>query len=84
MTNTLYYGDNLDVLRRHVADESVDLVYLDPPFKSDQNYNVLFQEQDGSRSAAQIHAFEDTWQWDQAAAAAFEEGSQKKPKSGHH
>ena len=71
--NTLYYGDNLDVLRRHVADESVDLVYLDPPFKSDQNYNVLFQEQDGSRSASQIRAFEDTWHWDQAAAAAFEE-----------
>ena len=44
--NTLYYGDNLDVLRRHVADESVDLVYLDPPFKSDQDYNVLFAEQD--------------------------------------
>ena len=72
MKNTLYYGDNLDVLRRHVADESVDLVYLDPPFKSDQNYNVLFQEQNGSRSAAQIRAFEDTWQWDQSAAAAFE------------
>ena len=71
--NTLYYGDNLDVLRRHVQDESVNLVYLDPPFKSDQNYNVLFQEQDGSRSAAQIRAFEDTWQWDQSAAAAFEE-----------
>ena len=84
MANTLYYGDNLDVLRRHVGDESVDLVYLDPPFKSDQNYNVLFQEQDGSRSAAHIHAFEDTWQRDQAAAAAFEEGSRKKPKSGHH
>jgi site-specific DNA-methyltransferase (adenine-specific) len=44
--NTLYYGDNLDVLRRYVADESVDLVYLDPPFNSDQNYNVLFAEQD--------------------------------------
>ena len=73
MKNTLFYGDNLDVLRRHVADASVDLVYLDPPFKSDQNYNVLFQEQDGSRSAAQIRAFKDTWQWDQAAAAAFEE-----------
>ena len=71
--NTLYYGDNLDVLRRHIAHESVDLVYLDPPFKSDQNYNVLFQEQDGSRSASQIRAFKDTWQWDQAAAAAFEE-----------
>ena len=73
MKNTLYYGDNLDVLRRHIADESVDLIYLDPPFKSDQNYNVLFQEQDGSRSASQIRAFEDTWQWDQAAAAAFQE-----------
>lgn len=69
--NTLYYGDNLDILRRYVADESIDLVYLDPPFKSDQNYNVLFAEQDGSRSAAQIRAFGDTWQWDQAAAAAY-------------
>ena len=72
MENTLYYGDNLDVLRRHVQDESIDLVYLDPPFNSNQNYNVLFQEQDGTRSAAQIRVFEDTWQWDQAAAAAYE------------
>ncbi len=71
--NFLYYGDNLDILRRYIADESVDLVYLDPPFKSDQNYNVLFQEQNGSRSAAQIHAFEDTWHWDQAAAKAYQE-----------
>ncbi|HEY1602481.1 MAG TPA: DNA methyltransferase [Pirellulales bacterium] len=71
--NHLYYGDNLDVLRRYVDDESVDLVYLDPPFKSDQNYNVLFAEQDGSRSAAQIQVFEDTWKWDQGAAAAYQE-----------
>jgi site-specific DNA-methyltransferase (adenine-specific) len=71
--NFLYYGDNLDILRRYIADESVDLVYLDPPFNSDQNYNVLFQEQNGSRSAAQIHAFEDTWHWDQAAAKAYQE-----------
>lgn len=71
--NTLYYGDNLDVLRRYLKDESVDLVYLDPPFKSNQDYNVLFAEQDGSRSASQIKAFEDTWQWDQGAAAAYEE-----------
>ena len=71
--NTLYYGDNLDVLRRHVVSESVDLIYLDPPFKSNQDFNVLFKEQDGSRSAAQIKAFKDTWRWDQAAAAAFEE-----------
>jgi len=66
--NTLYYGDNLDVLRHHVRDESVDLVYLDPPFNSNASYNVLFAAQDGTRSAAQIKAFEDTWRWDQAAA----------------
>src|SRR2546426_24031 len=71
--NTLYYGDNLDVLRRYVADESVDLIYLDPPFKSNQDYNVLFAEQDGSRAASQIKAFEDTWHWDMAAAAAYQE-----------
>ena len=78
--NTLYYGDNLDVLRRHVADETVDLVYLDPPFKSDQDYNVLFAEQDGSRSHAQIKAFQDTWRWDQAASAAYEEMVEKGPE----
>ena len=66
--NLLYYGVNLDVLRRHVKDESVDLVCLDPPFKSNQGYNVLFAEQNGTRSAAQIKAFEDTWHWDQGAA----------------
>jgi len=73
ITNTLYYGDNLDILRRYVQDESVDLIYLDPPFKSNQDYNVLFAEQNGSRSAAQIKAFEDTWRWDQAAALSFQE-----------
>ena len=71
--NTLYYGDNLDVLRLHVDDESVDLVYLDPPFKSEQDYNVLFAEQNGSRAAAQIKAFEDTWRWDQDSARAYQE-----------
>ncbi len=71
--NTLYYGDNLDILRRYVKDETVDLIYLDPPFKSNQDYNVLFAEQDGSRAAAQIMAFEDTWRWDEAAARAYHE-----------
>jgi site-specific DNA-methyltransferase (adenine-specific) len=71
--NRLYYGDNLDVLRRHVRDESVDLIYLDPPFKSNQDYNVLFAEQDGTRAAAQIQAFEDTWSWDQEAARSYQE-----------
>lgn len=71
--NTLYYGDNLDVLRRHIKDESVDLIYLDPPFKSNQDYNVLFAEQNGSKSKAQIKAFEDTWRWDQSASEAYQE-----------
>jgi len=71
--NILYFGDNLKILREHIADESVDLIYLDPPFKSDQDYNVLFAEQDGSRAAAQIRAFEDTWRWDQVAAQSYQE-----------
>ena len=71
--NTLYYGDNLDILRRYIADESVDLIYLDPPFNSNATYNVLFAEQNGSRAASQIKAFEDTWQWDQAAAESYQE-----------
>ena len=71
--SVLYYGDNLDVLRRYVPDESVDLVYLDPPFNSAQDYNVLFQERDGARAAAQIKAFGDTWTWDQEASSQFYE-----------
>lgn len=71
--NRLFYGDNLDVLRRHIPDESVDLVYLDPPFNSNANYNVLFAEKNGKQAAAQIQAFEDTWRWDEGAARAFEE-----------
>jgi site-specific DNA-methyltransferase (adenine-specific) len=71
--NTLYYGDNLDVLRRHVQDETVDLIYLDPPFNSKATYNVLFGEQNGAQAAAQIKAFEDTWRWDQAASQAYQE-----------
>lgn len=71
--NALYYGDNLDMMRRYVADESVDLVYLDPPFNSARDYNVPFEAKDGHDSTAQIAAFEDTWRWDQAAAAQFDE-----------
>ena len=70
--NKLYYGDNLDVLRRYVREESVDLVYLDPPFNSRQDYNVLFAEKDGSRSSSQIHAFEDTWEWNLDSQRAYE------------
>lgn len=71
--NYLFYGDNLDVLRRYLKDGTVDLVYLDPPFNSNQDYNVLFREQDGHRASAQIRAFEDTWRWDEAAAAEYRE-----------
>ena len=70
--NQLYYGDNLEVLKMYVKDESVDLVYLDPPFNSRQDYNVLFAEKDGSQSSSQIHAFEDTWEWNIDAQRAYE------------
>ena len=71
--NLLYYGDNLRVLQDHFRDESVDLIYLDPPFKSGKDYNILFEERDGSKPAAQIKAFEDTWRWDEAAWRGYEE-----------
>lgn len=67
MTNTLYFGDNLHVLRDRIADESVDLVYLDPPSNSNANYNILFRSPDGSSSESQIEAFEDTWHWSESA-----------------
>src|SRR5213595_3770024 len=69
---TLYYGDNLDILRRYLKDETVDLVYLDPPFNSAQNYNAFFQEKDGRAAASQIQAFEDTWSWNQESQHAYE------------
>lgn len=61
--NQLYYGDNLDILRRHIQDESVDLIYLDPPFNSNRSYNILFRHKSGDESQAQIEAFDDTWTW---------------------
>ncbi len=71
--NKLYFGDNLDILREHVASESVDLIYLDPPFNSNATYNVLFQEKSGEKSAAQITAFEDTWHWGMESEYAYQE-----------
>ncbi|HEX4208509.1 MAG TPA: DNA methyltransferase [Ktedonobacteraceae bacterium] len=69
--NTLYNGDNLEILREHVLDESVDLIYLDPPFNSSRNYNVLFKNEGGKESEAQIVAFEDTWYWNQNAEDTY-------------
>jgi len=61
--NTLFYGDNLEIIRQYLADESIDLIYLDPPFNSNRNYNVLYKEESGTESTSQIKAFEDTWHW---------------------
>jgi site-specific DNA-methyltransferase (adenine-specific) len=72
-SNTLFYGDNLDILREYVPDEVIDLVYLDPPFNSSRNYNVLFKDESGKDSEAQIAAFEDTWHWNPAVEHAYAE-----------
>lgn len=71
--NTLYFGDNLEVLRRHVATESVDLIYLDPPFNSNRSYNVLFEHKDGTSAAGQVKAFDDSWTWSIESARVYEE-----------
>ena len=73
MNNRLYYGDNLDILRsrEYFPDECVDLIYLDPPFNSNRNYNVLFKSEAGLDSEAQITAFEDTWHWGETAEDTY-------------
>ena len=71
--NHLYFGDNLNILRQHIADESVDLIYLDPPFNSNATYNVLFRERSGEESAAQITAFDDTWRWSMESELAYQD-----------
>ena len=81
MTNKLYFGDNLDILRQHVADESVDLIYLDPPFNSNATYNVLFREKSGEQSAAQITAFDDTWHWGLESESAYHDVVMDGPKA---
>ena len=72
--NKLYYSDNLQVLGEDIADASVDLIYLDPPFNnSRQDYNVLFAEKDGSRYASQITAFKDALEWNLEAERSYQE-----------
>jgi site-specific DNA-methyltransferase (adenine-specific) len=80
MTNRLYYGDNLDVLRDHIADESIDLIYLDPPFNSNASYNILFKSPAGAGADASIEAFDDTWAWGPTASSALMDITQ----SGNH
>ena len=78
--NKLYFGDNLGILREQVKDESIDLVYLDPPFNSNTTYNVLFAEKSGEQSAAQITAFDDTWHWGMESEIAYRELVTDGPK----
>ncbi len=80
--NQLHYGDNLDVLKNEIQDESIDLIYLDPPFNSKATYNVLFKDKTDDKSSAQIEAFGDTWHWDKATPRIFREliMNQRYPK----
>ena len=73
MTNHLYFGDNLDILREHIGEASVDLIYLDPPFNSARDYNILFASPRGDRSEAQIVAFKDSRQWGMQAEREYDE-----------
>jgi site-specific DNA-methyltransferase (adenine-specific) len=76
--NKLYFGDNLDILREHIASETVDLIYLDPPFNSKRDYSVLFKTPKGHESDAQITAFEDSWHWGEQAEREFSELEQSQ------
>ena len=77
-TNVLYYGDNLDILRRHLPYAAVDLVELDPPFNSNRDYNVIFRDESGNATDAQLLAFEDTWHWGPSAEATLTAGQAER------
>jgi len=77
--NTLYYGDNLNILREYIKDESIDLIYLDPPFNSNRSYNVLFRDESGASSDAQIAAFDDSWHWGGTAERTYQDLVQNAP-----
>lgn len=78
-TNVLYYGENLEILRKHIRDNAIDLIYLDPPFNSKKDYNILFKETSTQWSPAQVKAFEDTWHWDNQAESTYQEIVTKSP-----
>jgi site-specific DNA-methyltransferase (adenine-specific) len=77
--NTLFYGDNLVILRDYVPDESIDLIYLDPPFNSNRSYNVLFKDESGLGSEAQLSAFDDTWHWGKTAEREYHDLIESAP-----
>ena len=72
MANRLYYGDNLDILRRKLRDETVDLCYIDPPFNSKRNYFQIYNNV-GKDDQAQAQAFMDTWTWNEFALSGYQE-----------
>lgn len=72
-TNVLYYGDNLEILRKYISDNSIDLIYLDPPFSSNRDYNILYKERSGKWSEAQVKAFSDTWHWGDVTEDTFQD-----------
>jgi len=78
-TNVLYFGDNLEILRKYIPNNSIDLIYLDPPFSSKKDYNIIFKEATGKRSEAQIKAFSDTWTWDKVAERTYYDIVQAAP-----
>ncbi len=78
-TNVLYFGDNLEILRKYIPDNSIDLIYLDPPFSSKKDYNIIFKEATGERSEAQIKVFSDTWTWDKIAERTYYDIVQTAP-----
>ncbi len=81
-TNVLYYGDNLDILRRYLPDATVDPVYLDPPFNSNRDYNVIFRDESGTATDAQLLAFEDTWHAESIGRGDLRLPDQHRPPRG--
>ena len=73
MNNTIYYGDNLPIIKKYIKDESIDLIYLDPPFNSKKQYNMIYKEPSGKISEAQSLAFDDTWKWNEETQRTYEE-----------
>ncbi|HHS51011.1 MAG TPA: site-specific DNA-methyltransferase, partial [candidate division Zixibacteria bacterium] len=73
LMNTLYYGDNLDIMREFIGDETVDLIYLDPPFNSNRAYSQIFRDEKGNYPPSQIKAFDDTWRWGEESEIILDE-----------